>query len=265
MQDNLSANFGAENSIEPTPTYRFGGIERLLGKAEADKIRATRFAVVGIGGVGTWAAEALARTGASNLILVDFDEICLSNVNRQIHAMTSTHGQMKVSAMANRIRDIDPDSQVKELAVRFDADHIEEFFSLHPEVVVDCSDGIQHKCLLIAECIKRGIKIITVGGAAGRVDPTKIQVADLAKSHGDPLLAKTRKVLRTEHGFDRDIKKPMNVMSVFSAEEVKLPADVCVRGPLDCGNGLGTATYITGTFGFYCAHLAVQAALKPLG
>lgn len=243
------------------PKFRFGGIQRLLGETEFEQIRSTRFAVVGIGGVGTWVAEALARTGARDLILVDFDEICLSNVNRQIHALTSTHGQMKVTAMAQRIRDIDPDSQVQEMAIRFDADHVEEFFATNPQVVVDCSDGVQHKCLLIAECVRRGIKVITVGGAAGRIDPTQIRCADLAKSHGDPLLAKTRKILRSEHGFSRDIKKPMNVLSVFSAEEVRLPAGVCVRGPLDCGNGLGTASYITGTFGFYCAHLAIQAAI----
>lgn len=244
------------------PTYRFGGIQRLFGEADFQKIRQTRFAVVGIGGVGSWAAEALARTGARDLVLVDFDEICLSNVNRQIHAMTSTHGQMKVSAMAKRIRDIDPDSAVQELAIRFDADHCDEFFALKPDVVVDCSDGVQHKCLLIAECVKRGIKIVTVGGAAGRIDPTKIQCADLAKSFGDPLLAKTRKILRAQHGFSRDIKKRMNVLSVFSPEEVRVTSGVCARGPLDCGNGLGTATHITGTFGFFCAHLALQTALS---
>jgi tRNA A37 threonylcarbamoyladenosine dehydratase len=242
--------------------YRFGGIQRLFGAAEFEKIRATRFAVVGIGGVGSWAAEALARTGASDLILVDFDEICLSNTNRQIHAMTSSHGQMKVSAMAKRILDIDPLSAVQEMALRFDADNCEEFFSLKPQVVIDASDGVRHKCLLLAECLKRGVKIITVGGAAGRVDPTQIKCADLAKTHGDPLLAKTRKILRQDFGFDRDFKKPMGIQAVFSAEPFRTTEGVCATGPLDCGNGLGTATFITGTFGFFASSLAIQAALS---
>jgi tRNA threonylcarbamoyladenosine dehydratase len=252
---------------------RFGGIERLLGAAEFAKIRAARFAVVGIGGVGSWAAEALARTGARNLILVDFDEICLSNTNRQIHALTSTHGQMKVSAMAKRILDIDPQSAVQEMAIRFDADHAEEFFALNPDVVIDATDGIRHKCLLLAECVKRGIKVVSVGGAAGRIDPTQIRCADLAKTHGDPLLAKTRKVLRTEFGFDRDPKKLMGIPTVFSAEPVAHPtADGCVtlnpdtrsHKPLDCGNGLGTATFITGTYGFFAASLAINAVLPEI-
>ncbi|MGB0370453.1 MAG: tRNA threonylcarbamoyladenosine dehydratase [Opitutales bacterium] len=247
--------------------FRFGGIQRLYGMQGFERIASARVCVIGIGGVGTWAAEALARSGIGHLTLVDADEVCITNVNRQIHAMDGTIGQPKVKAMGDRIRAIHP---VIDL-------HLEESFYtestsdqiLEPgfDYVFDAIDSIPHKCHLIVECRKRGIPVITSGGAGGRTDPGQIQIVDLSKSFNDPLLSLTRKRLRQKHDFPRARRWRFKVDCVFTPEEPKYPKEdgtVCERREkgadyrLNCDNGFGTLSAITGTMGFMAAAQILQ-------
>lgn len=245
------------------PDRRFAGISRLYGPAGHERLQAARITVIGIGGVGSWTAEALARTSVGTIRLIDLDDICESNINRQLHALTDTVGQFKVEAMAERIRAINPDCKV-EAEVRFFTEKTAEaLLSPAPDVVVDCIDSMKPKCLLLATCRDRGIPVVTVGAAGGRRDPARIQTADLGRSVHDPLLARVRKRLRQGYGFPRKDKAKFGIPCVFSDEPIQLPSDCDASNPdtslkLDCETGYGTATFVTGTFGFHAAAIAVN-------
>jgi tRNA threonylcarbamoyladenosine dehydratase len=263
MQEN------AAQHVESTPPW-LGGTERLYGARGARRLFAAKACIIGIGGVGSWTAEALARTGIGQLMLVDMDEICSSNVNRQVHATQQSVGQAKVSAMAARLRLIHPDLQIDERFCFFQQKTCEEILDAAPDVVVDCIDSIPHKCLLIAECRARGIPVVTVGAAGGRKDPTQIQIADLSRTFDDALLQRVRKKLRQKFDFPRNTRKKWRIPAVFSPEPVAYPqsdGSVCqVREPesnlrLDCASGYGTAGFVTGSFGFAAAAAAVDCIL----
>lgn len=252
--------------------YRFSGIGRLYGTDALDRIANGHVAIIGIGGVGSWAAESLARTGVGRITLMDYDEVCLSNTNRQVHALTDQVGKFKTDVMCDRIKKINPECQIEILSERFDKDHMNLLFDLNPDVIIDATDGTRHKTLLLFECVKRKMKVITVGGSGGRRDPTQVRVDDLAKSYGDRLLAKTRRDLRREYGFTSSVKRKMNITTVFSTEEPFFEAgNGCVsqhpdKRPaksMDCTTGLGSVTYVTGTFGFVTAKLAVDHLVDP--
>ena len=252
--------------------YRFGGIERLYGKAGFALIARARVCIVGIGGVGTWAAEALARSGIGHLTLVDADEICITNVNRQIHAMDGTVGQSKVQAMAERIRAIHPDIVLGLEETFFTENTSERILESGFDYVFDAIDSVPHKCHLIATCRQKGIPIITSGGAGGRTQPGDIQITDLSKSFNDPLLTFVRKRLRQKYGFPRERRWRFKVDCVFTPEEPKYPQDdgtVCERREkgtdyrLNCDNSFGTSAAITGTIGFLAsAHILNKIAGK---
>lgn len=231
--------------------------------------------VVGIGGVGSWVAEALARSALGTIHLVDLDDICESNVNRQLHALTETVGAFKVEAMAERIRSINPSAKVIADTRFFTEKTADGLLATPPDVVVDCIDSMKPKCLLLATCHQRGIPVIAVGGAGGRADPTRIRTADLADAVHDPLLARVRKRLRQDHGFPRSPeapfkpKPPFGIPCIFSDEPIRYPdysgqdtsceaADPDTSLKLDCETGYGTVSFVTGTFGFFAAALAVN-------
>jgi tRNA A37 threonylcarbamoyladenosine dehydratase len=248
-------------------TGRFGGIARLYGAAGLEKLRAAHVCVVGIGGVGSWTAEALARSGVGKLTLIDLDEVCLTNTNRQIHALGDSVGKAKVQEMAERIRRINPDCAVK-TRVEFFADQTAaSILKTRYDYLVDAIDGLSNKCLMIAQCRERDIPIITCGAAGGRRDGTAVRVADLNHAKYDKLLFKVRKQLRQKYGFPRGIKK-WNLACVYSAEPMMYPqADgtVCEAKAesdgsmkLDCEGGLGAATQVTGAFGFAAAGFVVE-------
>ena len=242
---------------------RFGGGLRLHGPEGFARLREARVAVIGIGGVGSWTAEALARAGVGHITLIDGDDICVTNVNRQVHALDSTVGRMKVETMAERLRAIDPELDVVAEPV-FLTERTAERLDLGAfDGVVDAIDRIKWKCWLLATCRERGIPVVTTGGAGGRLDASQVQVADLARSYHDPLLAKVRKLLRQQHGFPRNPKKKLGIDAVFSPEPIRWPKDV-VTGDcqvpeagehlkLDCATGYGTAGFVTGTFGLVAA------------
>ncbi|MCU7995539.1 tRNA cyclic N6-threonylcarbamoyladenosine(37) synthase TcdA [Shewanella glacialipiscicola] len=247
---------------------RFGGIGRLYGQKALAKFATSHVVVIGIGGVGTWAAEALARSGIGQISLVDLDDICVTNTNRQIHALSSTIGHSKVAVMAHRIREINPECQVNEIEDFITLDNLGEYLlgakaGGNIDYVVDCIDAVKQKAALIAWCKRQKIKIVTVGGAGGQTDPTQIQLTDLAKTYQDPLLAKVRNILRREYNFSKNVQRRFAIDAVFSSEQLVYPqADGLVCGTkaaadgsmrMDCASGFGAVTMVTGTFGFVAA------------
>jgi tRNA A37 threonylcarbamoyladenosine dehydratase len=251
---------------------RFGGIRRLYGADGQDRLARAHVCVVGIGGVGSWVVEALARTGLGALTLVDLDDVCISNVNRQLHAVTGAFGRPKVEAMAERIRLIQPDCRINAMQSLFTATTAAEILAAKYDGVVDAIDQTAMKALLIARCRALNIPIVTTGGAGGRRDPTALRVADLARTTHDGLLSATRKLLRDEHGFPRDPKVAFGVDCVYSTEAQVYPAadgSVCeTREPganlrLDCRSGYGTASFLTGAFGFAAAARMVKLIATP--
>lgn len=249
---------------------RFGGMARLVGAAALERLRRAHVGVIGIGGVGSWAVEALARAGVGALTLVDMDDVCISNTNRQLHALTSTVGRPKAEVVAERARAINPEADVRAIVEFFTEDNAESLLGGGFDCLIDAIDSAAKKALLIAKCRAHGIPVITSGGAAGRRDPTAIRAADLALSSHDRLLGEVRRLLRKHHGFPRG-GELFGVECVFSTEPPVFPqgdGSVCGRrdpdsaAPLDCEHGLGTATFVTGTFGFVAAAQAVRKLVE---
>jgi len=246
---------------------RFGGIARLYGLSGLTKLRAAHVCVVGIGGVGTWAVEALARSGIGTITLVDLDEVCVTNVNRQLHALTETVGRAKVEAMAERIRAINPDCQIFAEQKFFNEQAAAELLAPKYDFIFDAIDDVANKVLLLVQCRDKQIPIITSGGAGGRRELTAVRVGDLSQASHDKLLAEVRRRLRTEHGFPAG-QSAMNVACVYSVERTVYPqadGSVCeMRSAaedgtrLNCNGGLGSATFVTGAFGFAAAGFVVR-------
>lgn len=247
---------------------RFGGIARLYGLKGAQRLAAARVAVVGIGGVGSWAVEALARSGVGTIILQDLDDLCITNTNRQIHAMNDTYGRMKVEVMAERIQRINPQVKVEQLLSFYTVSAPEKLFNTQPDVVIDAIDSMRPKTHLIAECHRRGIRIVTCGGAGGRTDAAQITLADLARTCGDNMLAQLRKNLRRDYAFPLYDRCPdIGIPCVYSPEKPKFPKcdgsvsterDAGQKGGISCASGFGSATHVTGTFGFLMAGKALE-------
>lgn len=254
---------------------RFGGIARLYGAQQAIWLQQAHFCIVGIGGVGTWVAEALARSGVGQLTLIDLDDICTTNTNRQIHAMTQTVGAAKVDVMAERIKAINPDCIVNVIEDFVTPDNLYEMFGSKDEpkfnFVVDAIDSIAAKTALIAHCKRHKFPIVVTGGAGGQTDPSQIQFGDLAKTTHDPLLSKVRNQLRREHNFSKNPKRKFSIDCVYSTEQLQYPqadGSVCAAKAsadgsmrLDCNMGFGAATMVTGSFGFFAAAKAVRKYL----
>jgi tRNA A37 threonylcarbamoyladenosine dehydratase len=255
--------------IDPYQT-RFSGIARLLSEAGLERLRRAHVCVVGLGGVGSWAVEALARSGIGQLTLVDLDDVCISNVNRQIQAIEGEWGKPKVEALARRVRAIHPECVVHPVHAFFLKSNAEQILGTKFDYVLDAIDSPARKCLLIARCRELAIPVITIGGSAGRLDPTAIKVIDLSHSSHDRLLQEVRKKLRVRHGFSRGAQ-PFGVDCVVSREPVIYPRKnnpVCepiakdLR--LDCESGFGTASFVTGAFGLAAAsHIVRRIARAP--
>lgn len=250
------------NEQEP----RFSGLRRLFGAAGLERLRRAHVCVVGIGGVGSWAVEALARSAVGGLTLVDPDDVCVSNVNRQLHALDGAIGRPKVEVMAERVRLINPDCAVQGVREFFTDGNAAQILAPRFHFVIDAIDSPTKKAYLIARCGERDIPVITIGAAAGRRDPTAVRVIDLAFCSHDRLFSYVRRLLRRHHDFPRG-EEPFGVDCVFSPEPAVYPQkDGSVRGrrdpeaevPPDCEHGLGTATYVTGTFGFAAAGVVVR-------
>eukprot|EP00571_Detonula_confervacea_P015122 CAMPEP_0172308706 /NCGR_PEP_ID=MMETSP1058-20130122/9222_1 /TAXON_ID=83371 /ORGANISM="Detonula confervacea, Strain CCMP 353" /LENGTH=400 /DNA_ID=CAMNT_0013021185 /DNA_START=168 /DNA_END=1370 /DNA_ORIENTATION=+ len=261
---------------------RFSGVGRLYANTDTsttvdavlDRLTSATVAIIGIGGVGSWAAESLCRSGIGNLILVDLDDICISNTNRQLHATTSAVGKMKIDETKTRLLDINPKCNVTlvhDFVTVENANTLLE--SLLPQLTacIDAIDGMYEKTALILACVDHGIPIVTCGGAAGRMDPTQIVVDDLTKVQEDRLLFKSRKLLRQKHGFPKVAMpgqgkkirvRKWRIPAVYSTEVQQKPPstslDENVSSFRTCDGALGTACFVTGTYGFVAASKVVE-------
>lgn len=244
---------------------RFGGVARLYGQQGAERLRAAHVCVVGIGGVGSWSAEALARTGVGRITAVDLDMVAESNTNRQIHALGEVYGQAKVEAMAQRIRDINPACTVECIEDFVTPDNVATLLDRDFSVVIDAIDQVRAKAAMIAYCRRRGTPIVVAGAAGGQIDPTRVTAGDLAQTVQDPLLAKLRSTLRRDHGFPRDGKKKFGVTAVYSTEPLRYPDSACTaeRGPagLNCA-GFGSSVCVTSVFGMVAAARAIDLVIR---
>ncbi|GAA0819773.1 tRNA cyclic N6-threonylcarbamoyladenosine(37) synthase TcdA [Colwellia asteriadis] len=265
-------------------SLRFGGIARLYGEQGARIIEQAHCCVIGIGGVGSWVAESLARNGIGQITLIDLDDVCISNINRQLHALNNTIGHSKVEVMAERIRQINPDCQVNIIEDFVTEDNLSELMSNAFDYVIDAIDSVNIKTRLIAYCKRHKKPIITIGGAGGQIDPSKITVTDLSKTYQDPLLAKVKNQLRREFNFPRSDAKRTKfaIDAVFSTEQLRYPSsapessgEVCLAKPdqsaetssmrLDCRTGFGATSHVTATFAFFAVARVIDKLLIKKG
>jgi tRNA A37 threonylcarbamoyladenosine dehydratase len=276
---NVTTSRAAE--LDAARARRFGGVARLYGAPALAAFERAHVAVIGIGGVGSWAAEALARSALGTLTLIDLDNVAESNTNRQIHALDGNYGKPKVEAMAERIALIDPACDVRLVEDFVEPDNFATCLAGGFDYVIDAIDSVRTKTALIAWCVGRGQPLVTVGGAGGQLDPTRIRIDDLALTIQDPLLSKVRAQLRKHHGFPRGPKAKFKVSAVYSDEPLIYPeAAVCDideeaqhvstspghTGPigLNCA-GFGSSVCVTASFGFAAAaHVLRVLAKAPL-
>ncbi|MFN3702875.1 ThiF family adenylyltransferase [Thermomonas sp.] len=254
---------------------RFGGIDRLYGSGALARLSRCHVTVVGIGGVGSWAVEALARSGVGKLTLVDADDLCVSNTNRQLPALDGQYGRAKIEAMAERCRAIHPGIALDLVPQFLTPANMAELLDAPGELVLDACDSFRTKVEAIAYCRRSKQPIITVGSAGGRSDVTQIRVRDLSRTEHDAMLSLIRKKLRGEFNFPRNHARYFGVPAVYSLENVRYPqadGSVCGVRPqlgkdealkLDCGAGLGAATHVTGAFAFAAVGKAIEMLLKP--
>jgi len=264
----MSTPSSTPEELQPDP--RFGGIARLYGRDAAAAFTRAHVCVVGIGGVGSWAAEALARSGVGIITLIDLDDVCVTNSNRQVHAHEGNIGKPKVQAMAARIRAINPACEVRAVEEFVSRDNLRRLVTKDMDFVIDAIDVAGTKAALIWHCKREKIPVITTGAAGGQVDPTQIRVVDLNRTTNDPLAAKVRSILRRHYSWSRNPKRHYSVPCVYSLEQLRYPTadgDVsCEKswedGPkrLDCEGGFGAAMTVTATFGL----VAVSRVLEKL-
>ncbi|TWC62368.1 tRNA cyclic N6-threonylcarbamoyladenosine(37) synthase TcdA [Herbaspirillum sp. SJZ099] len=273
---------------------RFGGVARLYGAQALQRFRDAHVCVVGVGGVGSWVVEALARSAIGHITMIDLDNLAESNVNRQIHALSDTLGKAKVTALHERIMQINPTCMVTEVEDFLDPDNVPQMIGVGRfDYVIDAIDNVRAKVALIAYCRQHGVPLVTIGGAGGQIDPTMIEIRDLCRTEQEPLLAKVRKRLRAQHGFPRGTRNKFHIDAVFSTEPLRFPelaeGEACVIDPageeMDIGGdaadvaaaedaaqggvtglncaGFGSAMVVTASFGLVAAaHVLKKIAQK---
>ncbi len=253
---------------------RFGGIRRLYGRHALQNFMQSRVCIIGIGGVGSWAAEALARSAIGHITLIDLDHVAESNINRQLHALSGTLGMAKVRVMAERIAQINPHCELDAIEEHLTHDKLDALLDRNYDYIIDCVDGYRIKAALVAHCKRNKFRVITVGGAGGLIDPTRIQVADLSRTEHDALFSKTRQLLRQEYNFPRNLKRRFDIPCVYSLEQPVFPSadgDISTEKPADqktgglgCAGRLGSVTAVTATFGMVAAaHVLKKIAASP--
>ena len=253
---------------------RFKGVERLYGKGSLERLAQCRVALVGLGGVGSWLGESLVRSGLGSITLIDADDICVSNSNRQLHAHQGNFGRSKAAALAERFSQINPDINCDVVEQFVTPANLSEQLDRQFDLVLDACDSFRTKVEMIAWCRRRKIPIIVSGAAGGRTDPTQVRVRDLSRTEHDALLALIRKKLRAEFNFPKNPSRYFGVSAIYSLENVQYPqadGSVCGIRPsnpgdplkLDCGEGLGAVTHVTGAFAFAMAARAMTLLLAP--
>ena len=259
---------------------RFDRMGRLVGDSVMEKLFRSHVMIVGVGGVGSFAAEAIARSGVGKMTLVDFDEICITNFNRQLHSLNGLVGEKKVEVMAERLQKINPQASILAITKFYNARFSEEIFNeatseqgSKPDFVIDAIDSVTPKCHLLEKCRNENIRVVTSTGSGGKMDPTRIRVKDLGLTTVDPLAKALRRILRDQHGFPETGE--FNIPAIYSEEPSQAPMElnydngkgfrcVCPQGQnefFNCDNRnviLGNASFVTGAFGLACASVVVR-------
>lgn len=258
--------------MSEVPDQRFGGVSRVYGQQALNHFQQLHIVVAGLGGVGSWAVEALARTGIGKLTLIDLDDVCTTNINRQLPATDDTIGQLKTEVLAQRVKSINPNCEVKVIDDFLLPENFEEYLT-GADAVLDAIDSVNTKAALVAWCKRHKLRLVVCGGAGGQIDPGMIRVGDLAKAKQDPLLAKVRSQLRRDYGFSKNPKRKWGVDCVYSEEQLRYPVisgelegEVTLQKPgsgsmrMDCSSGFGAAMVVTCSF----AMQATAVLLKKL-
>ncbi len=249
---------------------RFGGIGRLMGRKSFEKIKTANILIIGIGGVGSWVAESLARSGVCHMTLVDLDDVCVTNINRQVHALNGTVGRFKVDVMKERVLLINPFCEVDTKQCFFSPKNLENIFDKQYDFVIDCCDDFTNKCYLIEHCRNLKVPAVVMGGAGGKMDPLQVRVTDMSESSNDRLLARLRKKLRQDFAFPREEDGDFGVWAVWSHERAVYPtAEGCttykppgIAKNMDCEEGFGSASFVTGAFAFAATSLVLREMTK---
>ena len=266
-------SFKSESDEDSSEQYerRFRGTQTLYGAPAVDTFAAAHVYVIGVGGVGSWAAEALARTAVGTITLIDLDVLVASNVNRQLPALDSTFGQSKIAAMASRMREINPKVTLNLVDDFLTVDNVETLLPSRqqakdaiaqgkPIVILDCVDDMNAKLAIALHCRFNKLKLVCAGGAGGKIDPTQIKVSDLRESYQDPLLAKLRNKLRHEKGINSALKEKFGIKCVYSTEPPRVDKS-CQTGGLHCG-GYGSAVVVTSVVAMMMVSEALQLLIK---
>ncbi len=253
---------------------RFAGLARVYGEAALAPLQRAHFCIVGVGGVGSWAAEACARSGIGSITLIDHDDIDISNTNRQLHTTTGSLGRSKVEVLRERILAINPECNCNAVDDLVTRGNVEKFNFAQFDYVIDAIDHVSHKLSLMHHCRRNKIRCVSTGGAGGLTDPTQIEVKDLTLSYNDPLLAKVRSTLRQQLDYSRNPRRRYAMDCVFSTQQPLYPAangavsfekpEVPERTTLDCATGIGSFVGVTACFGFTAVAHAIKKYLKAI-
>lgn len=254
---------------------RFSGLSRLYGQDALEALANAHFAVIGLGGVGTWAAEALARSGVGELTLIELDDVCITNTNRQSHALVSNLGRSKNQVISQRLRDINPELITHSIEDFMDDQNMKELVGKQHHIVIDAMDAAHIKARLVAYCLAIKVRLVTVGSSGGKRDLRRITADDLGRAYADPMLQKIRTQLYRHYNFSRDKNRKFRVDAIYSDEQMVYPkpdGSVCMdkqflqKGiKLDCAGGFGSSVMVTGTFGFMAATRAIERYLQKCG
>lgn len=242
----------------------FESVLRVYGSDAKEKLLTKKILVIGLGGVGSWAFEALVRTGFHHFQLVDMDEICVSNSNRQIHTLKGAYGKFKIDELKARAQLINPHIKIECVHNFYTEKTSDEILSYNPDFTLDCIDSVKSKCHLIASAKERNLPIIVTGGAGGKKDPMQIKLADLNRTFNDDLLMQTRKKLKREFGFPPFEKRKFHIPALFSPEEKITPDNLKNTKGINCQNGIGSLLSVTGSMGFmaagYCSNFLLNGS-----
>jgi len=260
-------------SAETNTNRRFNGLYSLYGEQGLACLQAAHVVVIGVGGVGSWAVEALARNAVGSITMIDMDVVSESNINRQLPAITSTIGKDKTLVLKERIEQINPDCKVNIIDDFVTVENATDIVPINADYVLDCIDNFRVKAAIIAHCDRQKTPILTVGGAGGQLDPIRIQQTDLSRTQHDALFAKTRKLLRQDYGFPRNVKRTFGVPCVYSDEQAFYPdgaGGVTKQKPestgtgLSCASGVGSSMQVTASFGMIAVARIVKDIVNSL-
>ena len=240
---------------------RFESVLRIYGGEAKEKLLTKKILIIGLGGVGSWSFEALVRTGFHQLKIVDLDDICISNTNRQLHTHQESIGKFKVDELQNRALSINPHINIETTHQFYTEKTSDDILSYNPDYILDCIDSVKNKCHLISCAKEKNIPILVTGGAGGKKDPLQLQVNDLNRTFNDDLLMQTRKKLKREFGFPRYDKKKFHIPAIFSPETKIEPDNLANKNGLNCQNGIGSLLQVTGSMGFLAASICTNHLL----